>query len=313
MTVLVAGATGTLGRQLVAELSRKGEHVRGLVRSPARAGTLDPAPTEIAVADLASPQADLDGACQGMQSVISVAGRSCSTRRLPERGAFHPIDYEGNARLLHAAIRAGVEQFLYVSILGAQRLRGLEYIDAHEQFVELLQNSPIQSTIVRANGFFAGYLELFDLVASPGPATLIGSGEAKDNPIHEADLAVACIGALEHGVGEIEIGGPEAFTRREELELVCKVAGSDPRILRVPPRLVKAGATLLRPFDRRRAEVIRFITAVCTTDMLGPPTGTRRLSDYLYAAMSEPEPEPGPGPSTPGSSTLRRSGLSRLR
>jgi uncharacterized protein YbjT (DUF2867 family) len=286
MTVLLTGASGSLGRELLTELVGRGEHVRTLVRNTDRASTLDPAPAEIAVADLADPHADLDGACQGVQSVIAAAGRSCTTRRIGERGAFLPVDFEGNRRLLEAALRAGVQRFLYISVLRAQRLRGLEYIDAHEQFVELLQNSPIQSTIVRANGFFASYLELFDLVTSPGPATLIGNGEAKDNPIHEGDLAIACLDALEGEEREVEIGGPETFTRREELELACKALGKEPRIVRVPPRLLKTSAALMRPFDTRRAEVIKFITAICVMDVVGPPTGDRRLGEYMEAAVA---------------------------
>ena len=284
MTVLLTGASGTLGRQLLAELDGRGEHVRALVRDPSRASTWDPAPAEVAVADLADASAELDGACRGVHSVIAAAGRSCTTRRLPERGAFLPLDFEGNRRLLEAALRMGVQRFLYVSVLGAQRLRGLEYIDAHERFVELLQSSPIQSAVVRANGFFASYLELFDLVTSKGPATLIGNGEAKDNPIHEADLAIACLDALDGEEREVEIGGPETFTRREELQLACEALGKEPRIVRMPPRLLKTSATLMRPFDARRAEVIKFITAICVIDIVGPPTGYRRLSDYMNAA-----------------------------
>jgi uncharacterized protein YbjT (DUF2867 family) len=294
MTVLLAGATGTLGRQLLAELQRRGERVRALVRSPARSVTLDPAPAEIAVADLVTGSVGLDSACRGIRTVVSAAGRSCSTRRLPERGGFHPVDYEGNRRLLEAAVRVGAERFLYVSVLGGQRLRGIEYVDAHEEFVELLRASPIDSTVVRANGFFAGYLELLGLVTSPGPATLIGDGQAKDNPIHEADLASVCLDALEGDEREVEVGGPEVLNRRQELELVCEIAGRHPRIVSVPPRLLRASGTAMRPFDARRAEVVKFLTAICVTDMIGPSVGQRRLSDYLSAAVATGAPKRTP-------------------
>ncbi len=300
MTVLLTGATGALGRHLLAELDQRPDPVRALVRSEARAQTLKPTPAQLAVADLADPNADLQAACKDVHTVIAAAGRSCSTRKLPERGAFTPVDYEGNKRLLQAAIDAGATRFLYVSVLGAQRLRGLEYIDAHERFVEVLQNSPIHSTVVRANGFFASYVEMFDIVTSPGPATLIGDGTAKDNPIHEADLASACLQALDNDERETEIGGPETFTRREELELVCQALGKTPRIIRTPPRLVKAGANLMRPFDRRRAEVLKFITTLCTIDVVGPPHGHHRLGDYLNAAAENaattPLTPPAPAP-----------------
>jgi uncharacterized protein YbjT (DUF2867 family) len=286
-TVLLAGATGTLGRELLGELQRRGEHVRALVRDERRAVALARPWPELAVGDLADRHSDLDGACRAMHTVISAAGRSCTTRKLSDRGCFLAVDFEGNRRLLEAALRAGAQRFLYVSILGSRRLRHLEYVDAHERFVELLQASPIQSTVVRANGFFAGYLELLDLVTSPGPATLIGDGTAKDNPIHEADLAVACLDALERNERAVDVGGPQTFTRREELELVCAASGRKPHILRVPPRALRVGAKLLKPVDVRRAEIIRFLATICAIDMVGPSYGQRYLGDYLAAAVAD--------------------------
>ncbi len=287
MTVLLAGATGTLGSQLLRELQRREEPVRALVRNGERAHALTAERAQIAVADLSDPDADLDAACASVDTVISAAGRSCTTRKLPDRGRFTPVDLEGNRRLLEAAIRAKAQRFLYVSVLEAKQLRHLEYVDAHERFVELLQASPIQSTVVRANGFFAGYLELLDLVRSPGPATLIGDGKAKDNPIHEADLALACLAALGRAEQEVDIGGPQTFTRREQLELAFQVSGRQARIVKVPPRMVRASASMLRLLDPRRAEVIKFLTAICTIDMVGPPTGQHSLADYLRDAATK--------------------------
>ena len=285
MTVLLAGATGTLGRELAAELAKRGESVRALVRSETRAATLTTLPAQLVVADLATDDGDLDAACRGVDTVISVAGRSCSTARLPDRRRFRPVDLDGNRRLLEAAVKAGVARFLYVSVLNAHRLRGLEYVDAHEEFVQLLQASPLQSTVVRANGFFAGFQEILPLIDSPGPVPLIGHGHAKDNPIHEADLAVACLEALEAARSEVDVGGPETFTRRQELELAFQAAGRRPRIIAVPPRLFRAGAAALRPLDARRAEVLKFVAEIGTTDMIGPPSGEHTLKDYLASLV----------------------------
>jgi len=283
VTVLLAGATGTLGREVAAELAKRGERIRALVRSETRVARLTTAPAELVVADLATEDGDLDPACRGVDTVISVAGRSCSTARLPERGRFRPVDLDGNTRLLGAAVKAGVARFLYVSVLNAHRLRGLEYVDAHEEFAQLLQASPLQSTVVRANGFFAGFQEILRLIDSPGPVPLIGHGDAKDNPIHEADLAVACLEALEAARPEVDVGGPETFTRRQELELAFQAAGRRPRIIAVPPRLFRAGAAALRPLDARRGEVLKFVAEISTTDMIGPPSGEHTLKDYLSA------------------------------
>jgi hypothetical protein len=49
-------------------------------------------------------------------------------------------------------------------------------------------------------------------MARRGRVWLIGSGQSRVNPIHGADLAVACADAIEGADGDIEVGGPETMT-----------------------------------------------------------------------------------------------------
>jgi uncharacterized protein YbjT (DUF2867 family) len=281
MTVLVAGATGSLGRQLTAELERRGQSVRALVRQRARAEAMDPQPPELVLCDITDERSDLVDACGGAHTVISVAGQSTVTRRLPDRRGFHQLDYEGNVRLVEAAEVAGSERFLYVSVFNAARLRGLEYVDAHERVVERLQASDLDVTVVRANGFFSAYRELLELAAAGRRIPLFVGGSAKSNPIHEADLAGACLDALEGTETEVEVGGPETLTRRQEVELAFAALGREPRTRPVPPWAGRATASLLRPFDRRRSATLAFLAAINTMDMVAPPYGERRLADYF--------------------------------
>jgi uncharacterized protein YbjT (DUF2867 family) len=121
-------------------------------------------------------------------------------------------------------------------------------------------------------------------MARRGRARIVGDPDARSNPIHDADLAVACVDALESGADEVEVGGPEAMTRREEFELVNEAAGRGRTAKRMPSALPRAGALLLRPIDPRRAAMLDFLHRICTMDMIGPPHGSRRLEDYLREA-----------------------------
>ena len=60
--------------------------------------------------------------------------------------------------------------------------------------------------------------------------------------------------------------------------------------MRVSPRLLNAGATVMQPFDARRAGMIKFLSAICVTDMVGPHAGHRRLGDYLNAVAAGAHP-----------------------
>lgn len=279
-TTLVAGATGSLGRRLIAELERRGQTARALVRDRARGAALAPR-SELVVGDLTDERADLVGACRGARTVISVAGQSTASRRLSDRRGFLEVDYRGNVRLLEAAEAAGSERFLYVSVFDAARLPGLEYVDAHERFVERLRASEVEPTVVRANGFFSAYRELLELAAAGRRIPLFAGGSARSNPIHEADLAARCVDALEAGEGEVDVGGPETLTRREEIELAFAALGREPRTVPVRPGVASAFALALRPLDRRLSATVAFLAAVNAIDMVAPRYGERRLADYF--------------------------------
>ena len=273
MHVLVAGASGHLGRALVAELARRGHRTRALVRDPSRAPRAD----EVAVAD--ASRDPLDEAVAGVDVVFSALGGTSRVDRGP-RTPFHELDTVPNLNLLRAAEAAGVERFGYVTLLNADELRGNPYVDAHEAVVDALRESIPAATVIRANGFYSAYDELLDM-ARKGRARVVGDPERRSNPVHDDDLAAACADALEAGAGEVEVGGPETLTRRDEVELVNEIAGRGRRAKRMPAALTRGGALVLRPVDPRRAAMLDFIHRVCSIDMIGPAHGERTLGDYL--------------------------------
>lgn len=273
MHVLVAGSTGHLGRPLVAELRRRGHRVRALTRDASRAPDAD----EVAVADARTDP--LDDAVAGVDAVFSALGGSSRVDRGP-RTPFRELDTVPNLHLLRAAERAGVRRFAYVALLHAGKLRGNAYVDAHEDVVDALHASSVAATIIRANGFFSVYDELLDM-AQKGRARIVGDPDARSNPIHDDELAVACADALEAGVDEIDVGGPEVLTRREEVELVNDAVGRGRVAKKMPAAITRGGALLLRPVDPRKAAALDMAHRVCSVDMIAPARGERRLGDYL--------------------------------
>jgi uncharacterized protein YbjT (DUF2867 family) len=277
--VLIAGASGYLGRHMVTELSARGYSTRALIRDPSKRDLVASA-DEIVTADLLDPGDRLDEALEGVDLVFSSAGQPCTLRQTRDHRSFREIDHPINRALLDAAVRNRVRRFSYVTVLAPPELRDLAYVAAHERFIEDLRASGIEWTVIRANGFFYSYLDLLDFVRR-GPAIAFGDGKARSNPVHEADLAIACVEAIESGRGEIEIGGPEILTRAEEIEMAFATVGRKPRVLRVPRLLLSAALPILRARDARRAEMIEFLAALSSGDVLAPPHGERRLGDYL--------------------------------
>src|SRR3954467_15771950 len=103
--VLLAGATGALGRAVFSELVSRGYQVRRLVRRSAGA--------EDWLGDLRHADS-LRSSCNGVDAVISCAGASMNLHNWQDRVSFPEVDWHGNRNLLEEARRAGVEKFVYV-------------------------------------------------------------------------------------------------------------------------------------------------------------------------------------------------------
>lgn len=277
-TVLVAGASGQLGRCVIRELKQQGHRVRVLARHPANI-----AADETVQADLTNLES-LNGACAGVGAVISCAGASMTMGGLGNRQSFYQVDWQGNANLLAEAKKQRVPKFVYVSLAHANKIRQVEYADAHARFAEVLQASGLPCTVVSPTGFFGFMLEILKY-AKQGRGVLIGDGSCRTNPIHEADVARACVEALTSSEDELPVGGPEVFTRKEITELAFDVLGRPPKLMTVSPSLFKGLITPLKLINPRLHALLDFGVAVTQVDCVAPAYGQQRLRDYFSAAL----------------------------
>lgn len=277
MMVVVAGATGALGREVTAQLAARGLQVRALGRDAARLASIQA--DERRVISLDSP-ATLAGACDGADALIVCSGASLRPGGWRDRASFHSIDYLGNLRLLSEARRAGVGRVVAVSLAGALAVRQTAYARAHEQFVQALAANGPAHCVVRPTGFFSSFAPLIDLAAR-GAGVVIGTGRARTNPIHETDVAHACVEALESRERQLVVGGPEVFTRERLAEMAFEALSRPARVRRVPGWLADVLAVPLSWAHPRLGALVRFGVAAGAVDLIAPAYGTRRLGDYL--------------------------------
>ena len=278
--ILVAGSTGYLGGFVCRELEARGHFVRALARSPEKLGRLRDSLDEIVEAEITRPET-LGRVCDGIEVVFSSVGIT----RQRDGLTYRDVDYQGNKNLLDAALRAGVQKFVYVSVANGARLRHLEIVDAHEAFIEELEASGIAHTVVRPTGYFSDMGEVFEM-ARRGRVWLIGSGANRVNPIHGADLAVVCADAIESADREIAAGGPQTLTWREVARLAFEAHGRPGSVTCIPERLMWPVVRLVRLFNRHQGELLAFFTTMATTDVVAPPTGTRTLAEHFQGAQA---------------------------
>ncbi|EAR52564.1 hypothetical protein OG2516_05633 [Oceanicola granulosus HTCC2516] len=278
MNVLVAGATGYLGRFLCAEYARRGHHVTALVRDAARGAGL----ADLSVEAEATRPETLVGIMDGMDLVVSALG---ITRQADGLG-YREVDYQANLNLLREAEAAGVGRFAYVHVLNADTMAGVPLVDAKTAFVEALHASDLQATVIAPCGFFSDMGELFGM-ARQGRVWLFGDGSRRLNPIHGADLAAAIADATEAGMGWAEIGGPDVMTQAEIAHAAFAALGAEPRITYLPDALRRAALSVLPILPRRIGGPARFFLTALGHDMIAPRFGTRRLSDHFATLAAE--------------------------
>jgi uncharacterized protein YbjT (DUF2867 family) len=272
--VLVAGATGYLGRFVVREFKSRGYFVRSLARTASRLEDVRDSIDEIIEAEITQPET-LDHVCDEIDLVFSSVGIT----RQKDGLSFKDVDYQGNKNLLEVAIKAGVEKFVYVSAFNGPDLRHLDIIDAHEAFVDELEATDLEYSVLRPTGYFSDMGEVFSM-ARRGRVWLIGSGENLVNPIHGADLAAACVDAAEGDAHEIDVGGPETLTWHQVADLAFEVLDEPAKVSRVPEWLMWSVVRLVKLFNRRQGDLLAFFTTMATTDVVAPQRGIHTLDEH---------------------------------
>ena len=285
MRLFIAGATGAIGVELVRLAAAKGHSVHALSHSTDRVHRLTGLADQVDVCDAVAGVPALTGA----DVVVSALGAPV-TMHSRERRGYRDVDIVANTRILDAARHAGVWRFLYVSLHVESGYSRTAYVEAHEAFVDHLRRSGLSYTVVRPTGVFTALTDLVDL-ARRGFSPVVGDGLARTNPVHPADVAEALWAQIDDGPVDVEVGGPETFTRREIAALAFHVLGKTPRLLSVPPALFRIVARATRVANPRLGELLEFAAAVSITDCVAPAVGRRRLEDYFRAvAGSEQAP-----------------------
>jgi uncharacterized protein YbjT (DUF2867 family) len=158
--ILVVGATGVLGGMITQRLLEQDREARILVRrdSPSSqlvqqglatsAEKLIEAGAQSVYGDLRD-RTSLDGAVEGVEAVITTANSAM------RGGADDPqsVDLEGNRNLIEAARNAGVEHFIFVSLLGAAPHNPSPLVQAKAQSESALRESGMEYTILAPTAF----------------------------------------------------------------------------------------------------------------------------------------------------------------
>lgn len=220
--IVVTGATGATGSEVVRLLAAKGVRVRALVRDPSRMKRAGGPAVEVVTADLEKPLS-LDPVFRGADKVYLVSSPAA------EQAVLH-----GNA--IDAAKRAGVKQVVRQSILGSNASSTNGLLRVHGEADDRLSRSGLSFTILRSNSFFQNTLLHAETIATSG-AIYAPAKDGVASMIDMRDLAVAAAAVLTsdtHSGRIYDLTGPRAIGYAEIAESIGRAIGKPVRYEDVP-------------------------------------------------------------------------------
>ncbi|MEU3460602.1 NmrA family NAD(P)-binding protein [Streptomyces sp. NPDC006733] len=222
-TILVTGATGTIGRHLVSALAGTGFDVRALVRDPDRAAL--PGGVEVVRGDLTSPQS-LKAALRGVERVYLMWPGIPADPRAVEAIAEH------------------ARHMVYLSTDVADLADGERATSFHQEIERQIRASGRAWTFLRAIDFATNTLGWADQIRQG--VVRWPYGRASRSLIHErdiADVASLVLTSDGHEGARYVLTGPESITHAEQVRIIGEAVGREVRWEDLPPETARAQLT----------------------------------------------------------------------
>ena len=283
--ILVTGATGRIGRAVVAELLAAGVPVRALTRRPATAGL--PAAVEVVAGDLTVPES-LDSALQGVGAVFLLwTAPPATAPAVIERLASH------TRRVVFLSSPHRTPHPFFQQPNPMARL--------HAKIERLIATAGLHSTFIRPGMFAANAEFWWGSAIRGGDVVRWPYGAAETAPIDERDVAAVAARALGeggHAGGDYVLTGPDSISQAEQVRMIGAALGRRIRFEELSPEefrretadswprpvvdmlLAAWGATIGRP---------AFVTPT-VADVVGSPARTFRqwVADHADAFRARP-------------------------
>ncbi len=235
MKVLVVGATGTLGRQIVRRALDEGHEVRCLVRSAQRAGFLREWGVDLVRGNLTKP-ATLPSALEGVEAVIDAA-----TARPSE--SVKEVDWQGKVNLIQATQAAGIKRFVFISILNSEKFPHVPLMNVKRCTEKFLAESGLDYTILQPCGFLQGLIGQYAVPILEKQAIWVMGEAAPIAYMDTQDIAKFAVKALstpETVSRSFPLAGTRAWGAYEIIRLCERKCGQEAKISRISLDLLRA-------------------------------------------------------------------------
>jgi NADH dehydrogenase len=211
---------------------------------------------QVVQGDLRDP-ASLRRACDGATKVVA------SAHSLLGRGAARSelVDDQGHRDLIDAAQEAGVQHFVYISVLFAAPDHPVPFARHKYKVEQYLKASGLSYTVIQASAFIESHAH--GMIGKPmlekGKVTLFGKGESLRNFVAVDDVAQFVLLALDNSDAQgktIQVGGPSNLSNKQVVALYELVSGRKAKVRHVPRFVLSVMPRLLHPFHPGLSQIM---------------------------------------------------------
>lgn len=222
--ILLTGATGFVGGNLICRMLKEKLSVRCLVRTAEKAEKLKTLGIETAIGDI-TDRASIQNAMEGVETVVHLVGILVEVGK----ATFDLMHTEGTRNMVEAAKEKGIKRFIHMSALGARKDAKSKYHKTKWLAEEIVRNSGLDYAIFRPSIIFGkedNFTNMFAKAIKLSPFIMVpGSGKNKMQTVFVKDVAEAFTKTVidKKFVGTYELGGPEKLSFDEIIDKICGV------------------------------------------------------------------------------------------
>lgn len=310
--ILITGASGFLGRNLIGRLLADGHAVAGSIRRPS---SLLPSTVRAHVVDVENPQDSWAEALESVDTVVHCAARVhvMSDKSTDPIAAFRKANVEATLRLARESAAAGVRRFIFISSIkvnGEKTLPGAPYtaddipqptdpygiskMEAEAGLLALAETVDMDVVIIRpvlvyGPGVKANFLSLMKWLARgvPLPLGAIHNRRSLVALDNLCDLISTCVGHSAASNQVFLVSDGDDLSSTELLRRMSQALNAQARLLPIPPWMLKSGAILIgKPELSQRLCGSLQVDITKTRNLLGwaPPVS---VNDALAATAKD--------------------------
>lgn len=279
MKILLAGAFGNLGFEILKELVKKKYDVIAADLKEKEDNGLE---GKYAFRKIDATDAEtLKGICDGVDVVITTMGLTTSSVKF----TAYDIDYQGNLNLYNEAVKAGVKKFNYISVISCDE-KGAEEVPmlhAKYMFEQEIKKGNMEYVIYRPTGYFYDIAKVFKPYVDKGEMQLLkGYHGVKANVVDCPDFAKFIVEHINDTNVTYNVGGKETYTY-EEMAKMCFRAANKPVIIKDSPIwMFGLLANLPKIKKEGKHDIILFSKWTLSHDLVGDTVvGDASFAEYI--------------------------------